>query len=182
MVSDTRTAIGERERSRWLLRPAARKAWLSAHVIVSVGWIGADLCLLFLGIRALTTADARIGQGAVLQEAAIATFVTGPLVHLTLFTGIVVSVTGRWGLFRYWWVTVSLALTVVMDLMVNLALVPLLSGLAARVLGATPGAAVPEVLGSGAVELVIPPSVALVVLTFVTVINVYKPWGRIRRG
>lgn len=173
------TAVGERARTRWLLPVRFRKALLSAHVIASVGWIGADLCLLLLGIRALTSEDARLGQGACVQMAEIAAWVTGPLSLLALLSGIAVSVTTRWGLFRHLWVVVSLVLTLLMAAAVTLALGPLLNGLADRVLAAPPTARVPDVLGAEGVQLIIPPCVAFVLLSLVTVINVYKPWGKL---
>lgn len=167
-----------RTRSRAMLRPRPRKVLLSVHVIASVGWLGADLCLLLLGIRALTSDDARTGQGAVLQMADIATWVTAPLAVLALLTGIVVSVTTPWGLFRHLWVTLSLGLTIVMTGLAVFVLVPLLRGYAHQVLAAPATARISDVLGP-APELVIPPSVAFAALSFITVINVLKPWGRI---
>lgn len=179
-MADTAT-VGRpvRTRTRSVLGPKPRKALLSVHVIASVGWLGADLCLLLLGIRALTGDDARTAQGAVVQMADIAAWVTAPLAVLALLTGIVVSVTTPWGLFRHLWVTLSLALTTVMTGLAVFVLGPLLRSYADQVLAAPATARIADVLGAQRVELVIPPSVAFAALSFITVINVMKPWGRL---
>lgn len=160
-------------------RPRYRTALVAAHVIVSVSWLGADLVLVLLGIRTLTSGDVRTGQSASGSAAAIATWLIAPLSVLALLTGLVLCVTSRRALFRQLWVLVSLGLTVVLALAANLVLGPVLTGLAHRLAAAPPTARVVDVLGPAAAQLVLPPVLAAVILGFVASTMVARPWGRI---
>jgi hypothetical protein len=163
---------------RWRISRRARKAILVAHLMSAIGWIGADIGLLVLGIVALTDSAPRVGQSACVAMSFLATWISAPFSVLALLSGILLSLATKWGLFRYAWVMVSLVLNLIMAALVTIALAPMLRGFADQVLAAPASAAVADTLGPRAVALITPPCVAFVLLTFVTVINVYKPWGR----
>ena len=162
----------------WRLPRAGRKAVRVVHLIGAVSWIGADLGLITLAIAANVSDSARVGQSAVVGLGFLATWVAGPLSVLSLVSGIALSLTTRWGLFRHAWVIVSHALNVVMVVLVFLLLGPGLRAAADQVMAAAPGATPAQVLGRGAIQLMVAPSVAFVTLVFVAVVNVYKPWMR----
>jgi hypothetical protein len=173
---------GIRASSRRQLSPKARKGVLIVHLAGSIGWLGADIGLLVLAVTAMTTGSPGLGHGAVVAAALLATWASGPLALLALLSGILLSLTTRWGLVRYWWTTVSLVLTLAAAAAVNLALGPMLRGFEVSVLAARPDAPVAVAMGSAPAHLFVPPCVAFVLLTFITIINVYKPWGRTRRS
>jgi len=165
---------------RWRLSRRARKAVLTVHLTSSVGWIGADIGLLVLGIVANVSGSPRTGQSAVVGMNFLATWASAPLSVLALLSGVALALATRWGLFRHAWVVVSLALNAVMVVLVLFSLVPGMRDAADQVLAASASRTPAQVLGGGAPRLLVPPSVAFVVLTFVNVINVYKPWSRKR--
>lgn len=97
-----------------LLSPRARKAWLLAHVVLSVGWLGAGAANAVLAVYSLLAPTSR-ALSPLRAHAAIHlidTWVVIPAAFGSLATGIVVSVFTRWGLFVHWWVMAKLALTV----------------------------------------------------------------------
>jgi hypothetical protein len=166
-------------RASWRISRRSRKAVLTVHLIASVGWIGADLALLVLAIVALTSDTPRVGQAAAMAMAFLATWVSGVLSVSALLSGILLSLATPWGLFRHTWVVVSLIGNLVTALLVNFALGPLYRGIENLVLAAPATTPVADIIGPQQVQLIAPPCVAFVVLTAVTIINVYKPWGRI---
>jgi hypothetical protein len=92
---------------------------------------------------------------------------------------IVVSVGTKWGLFKYYWIVVKLALTVGTILSGMF----LLQELVSRMIAATAGTGPMTVSALGtAPALLIAVSLAnVLMLVAATVISVYKPWGTIRR-
>src|SRR5262245_66535041 len=86
-----------------LLTPTLRKLALTAHIISSVGWLGAIGGFLALAVAGLTCRDARIVGAAYLGMELTAWFVIVPLAFASLVTGLVVSLGTHWGLFRHYW-------------------------------------------------------------------------------
>ncbi|MBA8827214.1 hypothetical protein FHX42_004598 [Saccharopolyspora lacisalsi] len=174
------TSAGAPNRSRPQLPPRARKVVLTVHVIASVAWIGATLCLLALSLTGLLSRDPQVQRAAYVALGTIVTVVGAPVSIAALVSGIMISVGTRWGLFRHWWVLVSLVATAVMTAAVLFALGPLMRGAAADALAAPPGTPVLDAVGDAAVSAVVAPCVALVALSAITALNVFKPRGRVR--
>jgi hypothetical protein len=152
--------------------PRWRKALLVTHVVTSVGWLGADAVLLVLGIAGLSGNGA---DPAVVYPAAELVCLTliVPLSLLAWLTGVLCALGTRWGLLRHWWVTVKLAVTTVMAVLVLVALTP----------GVRAAADAAESLSTQERgQFLVPPSVACTLLVFNAVLSVYKPWGRVRRA
>jgi hypothetical protein len=85
-----------------------RKLLLTLHVTATVSVLGADLVLLALGLSSLGGADPRtIYPAAQLVSA----WLVAPLAVLSLGTGLLLSILTPWGLLRYWWVAIKLAIT-----------------------------------------------------------------------
>jgi hypothetical protein len=80
----------------------------------------------------------------------------------------------RYGLLRYWWVAVKLALNVVLALLVWVLLRPGLDAAAEY------GRLLPASAPADVSTLVFPPIVSTSALVVATVLAVYKPWGRLR--
>jgi hypothetical protein len=150
--------------------PGLRKFVLAVHLTTSVGWIGAVVAYLALGVAAATSQDA-----PTVRAAWIAMELTGwsaivPLALAALLTGLVMALGTPWGLFRHYWVLISLALTLFATVVLLLHM-PTVSALA----GAAREADAAE-LGQLGGDL-FHPGVGLLVLLVVTVLNVYKPRG-----
>jgi hypothetical protein len=157
--------------------PRLRKFALAAHLTLSVGWIGAVAAYIALDVAAATSQDTQTLRAAYLAMELIARDVIVPLAIASLLTGLVMSVGTRWGLFRHYWVLISLLLTIVatavllsetqtISYLADKAADPTTSGDELRALGGTLGHSVG----------------GTVVLLVVLVLNVYKPQGMTRYG
>src|SRR5215207_2863119 len=93
------------------LPPVLRKLVLTVHLTVSVGWIGAVAAYLALGVSAVTSHDAQTVRAAWIAMELTGWSVIVPLALAALVTGIALSLGTRWGLFRHYWVVISLVLT-----------------------------------------------------------------------
>lgn len=152
------------------MAPGLRKFVLTAHLTASVGWIGAVVAYLALGVAAVTSPDART-----VRAAWIAMEVTGwsaivPLALAALLTGLVMSLGTSWGLFRHYWVLITLVLTILATVVLLLHM-PSVSSLA-DVARATDGAALGRLGGD-----LFHAGGGLLVLLVITGLNVYKPRG-----
>ncbi len=156
-----------------IMTPGFRKVMLTAHVTSSIGWFGAVSAFLALAIVGMTSQDRDLVRAAYLVMGLTTWFVIVPLALVSLLTGVVSSLGTRWGLFRYYWVLMKFVITILATLVLLVHTQPIdrLSGAAAKtaVLGAD--------LHGAQLEMVIAPSLALVVLLVLTVLSVYKPRG-----
>lgn len=152
-----------------------RRAMLSIHLTASVGWIGAVLGYLALAMTAATTSDAQVMRSAWMGMALVGWYVICPLALASLFTGILMAAGTPWGLFDHYWVVISLALTVV-AVAVLLLHMPGVSATADIANTATDNRLLD--LGSDLAH----PTIGLLLLVGVQVLNLYKPRGLTRRG
>src|SRR5262249_25645088 len=112
-----------------------RKLLLTVHVAATVSVLGTDLVLLTLGLSSLGGVDPRtIYPAAHLVGARL----IAPLAVLSLSTGLLLGALTSWGLFRYWWVTIKLAITAILTGVVLFVLVPRLGAAADAVSGLSP--------------------------------------------
>ena len=94
------------------MTPGWRKFTLAVHLTSSVGWIGAVVAYVALGVAAASNRDAQTVRAAWIAMEMLGWFVIVPLALAALATGIVISLGTPWGLFRHYWVLISLGLTV----------------------------------------------------------------------
>ncbi len=157
--------------------PRLRKLALAAHITFAVGWIGAVAGYIALDVAAATNQDAQTLRAAYLAMELIAWYVIVPLALTSLLTGLVMSLGTKWGLFRHYWVLISLVLTIIATVVLlvetqtvsyfaDIAADPTTSGDNLRALGST---LVHSVGGT-------------VVLLGILMLNVYKPRGMTRYG
>jgi hypothetical protein len=95
---------------------------------------------------------------------------------VSLASGVVLGLGTKWGLVRYWWVAIKLALNVVLTTLVLVALRPEVIEKAEQ--GRKFLAGEPASLAVG--DLIFPPIVSPSALLIAFVLAVFKPWGRIR--
>lgn len=155
-----------------LMPPALRKFALAVHLTCSVGWLGAVFAYVVLDLTVATSLDAQDVRAAWTAMGLVVSFAIVPLALASAVTGLVMSVGTKWGLFRHWWVLISLLLTIVATL-VLLAEAGVIRRIAAI-------AADPTTLDADVLAL--PPTLlhsvgGLVVLLVVQFLNVYKPQG-----
>jgi hypothetical protein len=157
------------------MTPSLRKLALTVHLVVSLGWIGAVVAYLALGVSAMTSQDAQTVRAAWIAMEMTGWFVIVPLAVAALLTGLVMALGTPWGLFRHFWVLITLVLTILATvvLLLHLPTVTSLADQARSVDDAQLGG-----LGGDLVH----PGLGLVVLVVITALNVYKPRGLTRYG
>jgi hypothetical protein len=157
------------------MTPGVRKFALTAHVVASVGWLGAVAGTVALAIVGLTSQDGQMVRAAYLAMEAIGWSVLVPLSLASLVTGVVQALGTTWGLFQHYWVLAKLLINLVATT-VLLAYMQTL-GFFADVAAQTPSSdalrSPSPVLHAGA---------ALLLLLAATALSVYKPRGRTRYG
>jgi uncharacterized membrane protein len=160
------------------MAPRLRKLALTAHVIASVGWLGAVVCFLALAVVGLTSQDAQTVRGAYLAMELTGWLVIVPLSLASLLTGLVQSLGTTWGLFRHYWVLAKLLITVLATIVLLLHMGPI--GRVAE--GAAETTLSSSDLGGLRIQLVANAGAALLVLLVAATLSVYKPRGRTRYG
>ncbi|MBI4203332.1 MAG: DUF2269 domain-containing protein [Chloroflexi bacterium] len=150
------------------MTPGLRKFVLAVHLTSSVGWTGAVTVYIALDVAAVTGQDVQMVRAAFLAMELTVWYVIVPLAFAALLTGLVMSLGTPWGLFRHYWVLITLVLTILTTVVLLLE-TQTISYMA-------------EVAASGADPRGLPGSLphsvgGLVVLLVITMLNVYKPQG-----
>jgi len=154
-----------------MMTSALRRFTVTTHLTSSVGWVGAVLAFLALALIGFTSDDPAKVRGAYLLMAPAAWLVLVPLAHASLITGIVLSLGTTWGLFRYYWVVLKLAITVfaTVILLIYMGTFRQMAGVAAD-----PVVDLAVVRNASPIVHAI---LALVLLLAAAVLGVYKPFG-----
>jgi uncharacterized membrane protein len=155
-----------------------RRAVLIVHIAAAGPWLGIDVVMAVFVATALFTDDVAVRASSF---QALEMFAFWPLLVsglVCLVSGIVLGLGTRWGVVRYWWVAVKLALNVLLTVLVIVALRPGLRDAAERAGRWFAGEPVALAVG----DLVFPPIVSSTALLIAITLSVVKPRGRIRRG
>jgi hypothetical protein len=143
---------------------------LAAHIICSVGWIGAAAAYLALGLAAQLSHRGQLVRAAWLAMDLTGWYVIVPLGCLALGTGLVIALGTPWGLVRHYWVLIAFGLT---SLALAVLILHMPSVTATAALAEQADDATAAQLGGD----VLHPAVGVLVLVFVAVLNIYKPRG-----
>lgn len=154
------------------LSPRWRKAILTLHVTVAVGWVGVEIAQLLLGLAGLTTDDPEVVRATRVVMEILGLELTVGIAWMTLLTGLLLAMATQWGLLKHYWIAVKLVITATLMLDGHFLLQHWLRRQADLDTAS-------ESLG---LQLVISMSIALVLLVAATALSVHKPWGRTRRG
>ncbi len=153
-----------------IMAPGLRKFALTVHLTSSVGWLGAVVAYLALGVSAVTSRDAQTVRAAWIALEVTGWFAIVPLALTALVTGLIMSLGTPWGLFRHYWVLITLVLTILATsvLLLHMPTVSALADVAREADGAALGGLGGDLFHAGG---------GLLVLLVITVLNVYKPRG-----
>jgi hypothetical protein len=160
-----------------VLTRGARRLLLTAHVVASVGSVGAVAGFLALALASLLSSDPVTVGGAVFAMDLTARFVIVPVSLASLLTGLVQSLGTTWGLFRHYWVLAKL----VINLFANVVLLMYLPGLGAwsQAVRTASGA---QILAHRDLSPVLHSAAAVLLLIGAAALGVYKPRGITRYG
>jgi uncharacterized membrane protein len=169
------TSVAQRS-VRWRLGGGTRKSVLLLHIASAGAWLGIDVVMAVLVFTALGTDDPRTKALCfqALELVAVWPLLTTGLI--CLLTGGMLGLSSRYGLLRYWWVAVKLALNLLLTSLVLVALGPQVDRSAEQARQFLAGE--PTTLSVG--DLIYPPIVSPTALLVAMVLAVFKPWGRIR--
>ena len=158
-----------------ILKPAIRKLALSTHLTFSVGWIGAVITYLTLGVAAVSSGDVDTVRAAWTGMDLVGWYAIVPLAIMSSLTGLVMALGTKWGLFRHYWVAISFILTILATvvLLLHMPTVSSTAELAQEAQGTEL-----EALGGDLGH----PGIGLVVLLVIQALNIYKPPGLTRYG
>jgi hypothetical protein len=173
----TPQARGAQIRPRWRLRGRTRKTVLVLHILAAAAWFGVDIMVAVFVLAGWFSGDD--GVRAVAYQA-LGTFALWPMLVsglTSLGTGVLLGLGSRYGLVRYWWVAVKLALNLVLCGLIIVLLRPELGRLGPYGRELADGTAGEHDVS----QLFFPPAVSLSALSFATALAVFKPWGRLRR-
>jgi hypothetical protein len=158
------------------MTPQVRKLALTAHVVSSVGWLGAVTAFLALAVTGVASHDSQLVRAVYLAAEPLTWFVIVPLAVASLVTGLVQSLGTHWGLFRHYWV--------VFKLLINLSASVVLL-LYTQTVDSFADVAADSSAGLGELRgptFVLHSGAALLLLLAATVLGVYKPRGMTRYG
>jgi hypothetical protein len=161
------------------MSPGMRKFALTAHVVSSVGWLGAVASTIALAVVALSSDDLQLVRAAYLAMEPTGWFALLPLSLASLLTGLVQSLGTAWGLFRHYWVLFKLLINVVASIVLLLYM---------ETLGFFADLAAQETWSSADLGVLRSPSpmlhatLALMLLVAAATLSVYKPRGMTRYG
>jgi hypothetical protein len=154
-----------------------RNTTLAVHLFSAGAWIGIDVVVAVL-VAVGWWSDDPDRRATAYQ--ALGWFVVWPMFTMAvvcLLSGVLLGWGSRWGLVRYGWVAVKLALNLVLTTLILIALRPGLPDVAQHGRNLAAGT-------SDSIDvsfLFFPPAVSLTTLALATAIAVFKPWGRIGR-
>ena len=102
------------------MSPASRKLLLTAHLVASIGWVGALAVFFAHAVAAFASHGDQIVRAASLAMGLTAWVVILPFSIATLGTGMVQALGTSWGLLRHYWIVFKLVLTAVATLVLLL--------------------------------------------------------------
>jgi hypothetical protein len=160
------------------LRPNLRKFVRTAHVIITVGWLGTVAAFLALAIVGLNNQDMQIVRATYVAMDLIARYVIVPLSILPLLlTGPLLSLGTPWGLFRHYWIVVKVVINILSTLILLVHMQPI--AYLARV--SAEGTLSSDDRGVQ-IQLVVAAGAGLLALLVATALAVYKPRGMTAYG
>ena len=109
---------------RLRISPALRKGTLVVHIASAGIWVGVDVIVAVLVLVGWFGDDPGV-RGVAYQ--ALGLFVVWPMLVsglVCLLSGLLLGLASKWGLVRYWWVAVKLALNLVLCTLIVVVLWP----------------------------------------------------------
>src|SRR5262245_32335260 len=171
------TSIARSQPAERRVSPSRYKLLLTAHIMVSVGWLGVVFAKLVLGLGAVTTSVPDVAAALFAGMNAV-NVAFPPLAIGTVVSGVLLSLGTKWGLLQHYWVATKLVLTVG----VIATAVQLTDRLVQRAIAAPSGpvaeAATSQGIAAAATMLTALAVAHLLMLGAATVVSVYKPWGK----
>jgi hypothetical protein len=150
-----------------------RKFLVFIHITTSVAWLGAVIAYLCIAVVGLRNSDDKRMVGSLQNMVLIGDDVLIPLSIGAFASGVVVSLTGPWGIVRHWWITITLLLAAVSVLILEKHMTTVTFIDKAASSGSLSLKALSHMRG----ELSKHPAGGLIILLIASALSVYKPPG-----
>ena len=151
---------------------------LTAHVVASVGWLGAVITFLALALVGLAATDPEKARACYVAMDVVTSTVILPLAVASILTGLLQSLCTRWGLFRHYWVVAKLVIALISTALLVLHMRPITIAAQAAATHQLFAPAMDRVRD----QLVLDAALAIVALLAATVLSIYKPVGMTAYG
>jgi uncharacterized membrane protein len=162
----------------WRLGGRARKTVLLLHIIAAGTWFGLDVAMAILVFTAIFTESAEVRAHTLQSLRLVTVWPMFSAAMLSLITGLILGLGSKYGLLRYWWVAIKLALNIILSTLI----VTALRGEVAKAADLGSQLAAGADLDWNFSNMLYPPIVSPTALTVAFLLAVFKPWGRIRRS
>jgi uncharacterized membrane protein len=162
----------------WRLGGRTRKTVLLLHIIAAGIWFGLDVAMAILVFTAIFTESAEVRAHTLQSLRLVTVWPMFSAAMLSLITGVILGVGSKYGLLRYWWVAIKLALNITLSTLI----VTALRGEVAKAADLGSQLAAGADLDWNFSNMLYPPIVSPTALTVAFLLAVFKPWGRIRRS
>ena len=91
----------------------ARKALLLFHIITTISWLGSILAYVPFAFSIINNPSTEAMKGYYLAMEMISWKVTLPLSVSSFISGLILALTSKWGLFKYYWVTIKIGINLI---------------------------------------------------------------------
>lgn len=158
------------------MAPRLNKLILTIHIIFSVGWLGTVAAFIALAITGVLSSNIQLSRACYLAMEVTSWWAIVPFCLGALLTGIIQSFGTKWGLFKHYWIVAKLILTIgaTILLLAHLKPISLLAEIAAK----------PHFLNAYNIgwRVLADAGAGFLALIAITVISIFKPWGRTPYG
>lgn len=161
-----------------MMTASLRRLALLAHVVTSVGFLGAVVTFLVLAIGGLVGSDPQRVRAAYLAMDMTTWAVIVPLCFASLLSGLILSLSTTWGLARHYWVLIKLLITAAATIILMIHTVPIrrMADMAVAM-----DLTSSDLVGAR-VQLIVASGAAVLALLATTALSIYKPRGLTRYG
>ena len=162
----------------WRLGGRARKTVLLLHIMAAGTWFGLDVAMAVLVFTAIFTESAEVRAHTLQSLRLVTVWPMFIAAMFSLITGVILGLGSKYGLLRYWWVAIKLALNILLSTLI----VTALRGEVANAADLGNQLATGVDLDWNFNNMLFPPIVSPTALTIAFLLAIFKPWGLIRRS
>jgi uncharacterized membrane protein len=160
----------------WRLGGRPRKTVLLLHIMAAGTWFGLDVAMAVLVFTAIFTESAEVRAHTLQSLRLVTVWPMFSAAMISLITGVILGC--KYGLLRYWWVAIKLALNILLSTLI----VTALRGEVAKAADLGGQLANGVDLDWNFNNMLFPPIVSPTALTLAFLLAIFKPWGLIRRS
>ena len=106
----------------WRLGGRTRKTVLLFHILAAGTWFGLDVAMAVLVFTAIFTESTEVRAHTLQSLRLVTVWPMFSAAMVSLITGVILGLGSKYGLLRYWWVAIKLALNIILSTLILTAL------------------------------------------------------------